>query len=36
VRRADAAALAAAGADWVVVGTDLVGDRTAAWADVLA
>ena len=36
VRRADAAALAAAGADWVVVGTDLVGDRTAAWADILA
>ncbi|MCC2028322.1 hypothetical protein KEC56_02055 [Microbacterium sp. YMB-B2] len=35
VRREHADALARAGADWVVVGTDLVFDGEAAWADLL-
>ncbi|MBP5803671.1 hypothetical protein J2D78_16395 [Microbacterium maritypicum] len=36
VRRPHADALASAGADWAVVGTDLVFDQEDAWADVLA
>ncbi|WP_226534068.1 hypothetical protein [Microbacterium paraoxydans] len=35
VRRIHADALATAGADWAVVGTDLVFDREDAWADLL-
>lgn len=35
VRREHAEALSAAGADWAVVGTDLVFDGTAAWSDLL-
>lgn len=35
VRRQHVDALAAAGADWAVVGTDLVFDTEGAWADVL-
>lgn len=35
VRREHAEALAVAGADWAVVGTDLVFDGTAAWSDLL-
>lgn len=35
VRREHAEALAAAGADWAVVGTDLVFDTDGAWADLL-
>jgi pentose-5-phosphate-3-epimerase len=35
VRRIHAEALASAGADWAVVGTDLVFDREGAWADLL-
>lgn len=35
VRRIHADALADAGADWAVVGTDLVFDRDGAWADLL-
>lgn len=35
VRREHAEALALAGADWAVVGTDLVFDRADAWAELL-
>lgn len=36
VRRLHHVALASAGADWAVVGTDLVFDQEDAWAEVLA
>ncbi|WP_288969768.1 hypothetical protein [uncultured Microbacterium sp.] len=36
VRRLHHGALASAGADWAVVGTDLVFDQEGAWAEVLA
>ncbi|MFJ2534276.1 beta/alpha barrel domain-containing protein [Microbacterium maritypicum] len=36
VRRPHVDALASAGADWAVVGTDLVFDQEDAWAEVLA
>lgn len=36
VRRLHHDALASAGADWAVVGTDLVFDQEGAWAEVLA
>lgn len=36
VTRSRAAALAAAGADWIVVGTDLVFDTGSEWGDLLS